>query len=237
MVNNPFRTVILSDFNAKSSLWYNNDITAYQGSKSDDVTSQFGLQQIIKELTHFIGDSSSCINLIFTTQSNLVLESRVHSSLQANYLHHITFAKFSHKIHYPPLYKWEVWHYQKANVDQIRQEICEFPWDNGFANINVNEQVQLFTQTIEDIISNYIPHEIITSDDSNPPWIDEKIKKLILHKNRAFSAYSRDRNNTDLFNKFKSLQAHLKTTIKESKLKYYSCLSDKLFVSKASPKS
>ena len=53
--------------------------------------------------------------------------------------------------------------------------------------------MQLFTQTIINIISN-----------------------------------SRDRNHTDLFNKFQSLQAHLKTTTEESKLKYYSRLSDKL---------
>ena len=84
--------------------------------------------------------------------------------------------------------------------------------DNHFANLSVNEQVQLFTQTIINIIPNYIPHETITCDDSNPLWIDEKIKKLVLHKNRAFSAYSRDRNITDLFNKFQSLQAHLITT-------------------------
>ena len=87
------------------------------------------------------------------------------------------------------------------------------------------------------IISNYIPHETITCDDSNPPWIDEKIKKLLQHKNRAFSAHSRDRNNTDLFNKFQSLQAHLKTTIEKSKLKYYSRLSEKLLDSKTNPKS
>ena len=49
--------------------------------------------------------------------------------------------------------------------------------------------------------------------------------------------YSRDRNNTDLFNKFQSLQVHLKTTIEKSKLKYYSRLSDKLLDSKTSPKS
>ena len=67
MLNNPFLTVIDCDFNVKSSLWYNNDIATYEGSKIDGVTSQFGLQQIIKEPTHCIGDSSSCIDLIFTT--------------------------------------------------------------------------------------------------------------------------------------------------------------------------
>ena len=69
----------------------------------------------------------------------------------------------------------------KANVDEIRQTTSEFPWDSCFINIRVNEQVQLFTQTIQNIISNYIPHETRTCDDRNPPWIDEKIKKSVLH--------------------------------------------------------
>ena len=88
MVKNPFLTVVLSDFNVKTSLWYNNNITTYEGSKIDGVTSQFGLEQIIKEPTHIIGNSSSCIDLIFTNQPNLVMESGVHSSLHSNCHHH-----------------------------------------------------------------------------------------------------------------------------------------------------
>ena len=79
--------------------------------------------------------------------------------------------------------------------------------------------MQLFTQKIQNITSNYIPHETIIYDGSNSPWLDEKIKKLLLHKNCVFSAYSRDRNNIDLFNKFQSFQEHLKATTEESKLK------------------
>ena len=157
------------------------------------------------------------------------MESGVHSFLHANCHHYITFAKFDHKIHYPPSYERKIF-------DQVRQVINEFPWDNRFANINKNEQVQIFTQTIQNIISSYVPHETITCDDSNSPWIDEKIKKLIRNKNRVFSPYSWYRSNTDLFNKFQSLQPHLKTTIEESKLKYYSRLSDKLLDSKTRPK-
>ena len=32
-------------------------------------------------------------------------------------------------------------------------------------------------------MSNYIPHEAITCDDRDPPWINENIKQLILEKN------------------------------------------------------
>ena len=61
VVNIPFLTVFLSGFNN------NNNISTYESSKIDGVTSQFGLQQIIKEPTHFVDNSSSCTDLIFTT--------------------------------------------------------------------------------------------------------------------------------------------------------------------------
>ena len=41
--NNPFVTVVLGDFNAKSNLWYKNDKTTYEGSKIDGIASQYGL--------------------------------------------------------------------------------------------------------------------------------------------------------------------------------------------------
>ena len=95
---------------------------------------------------------------------------------------------------------------KRPNVDQIRQTISGFPRDNRFANINVNKQVQWFTQIIQNIIPNYIPHETITCDDRNPSWIDEKIKILVLHKNCACIARSWDRNITDMnFNLFKHI--------------------------------
>ena len=55
------------------------------------------------------------------------MESGIHSSLHENCNHQITYTKFSLKIYYPPPYEREVWHYQKANVENIRKAISEFP--------------------------------------------------------------------------------------------------------------
>ena len=71
--HNTFLTVALGDFNAKSNLWFKGDKTTYEGSKIHGITSTFGLQQIINEPTHTIGDSSFCIDLIFTSPPNLVM--------------------------------------------------------------------------------------------------------------------------------------------------------------------
>ena len=70
--------VVLGDFNAKSNLRFKGHKTRYEGSKIDGNISIFGLQQIINEPTHIIGDSSSSIDLIFTSQPNLVMDSGVH---------------------------------------------------------------------------------------------------------------------------------------------------------------
>lgn len=56
----------------------------------------------------------------------------------------------------------------------------------------------------------------------------KQIKNVVLQKNSAYNAYSRDQNKTDLFKKLQSSQVHLKNTNEESKQKYYLHLSDKL---------
>ena len=70
------------DLNIKSKSWYINDKTTTQGAKIEFVTSQYGLHQIINELIHVLENSSSCIDLIFTSQPNLVVDSRVHELIR-----------------------------------------------------------------------------------------------------------------------------------------------------------
>ena len=81
---NPNLLVILGDFNSKSSNWYKYNIT-YESWKIDAIMSQFGLKHLIQEPTYILTNSSSNINLIFTSQPNIVMESGVHSSLHQNF--------------------------------------------------------------------------------------------------------------------------------------------------------
>ena len=106
--HNPFPIVALGTFIAKSENWCKHDQTLYEEAKIDALTSQFGLQQIIKEPIHILAESVSCIDLIFGSHQNLLMESGVHSSLHPNCQHQITNAKFNLKIYYPPPYEREI---------------------------------------------------------------------------------------------------------------------------------
>ena len=94
----PLAMLMLNQFNVKLSNCYNHYKTSYEGSNIDAITSQFGVQQLIKEPTNILTDSSSCIDLLFTAQPNLVMESGVHSSLHHQMIH----AKINFKVYYPP---------------------------------------------------------------------------------------------------------------------------------------
>ena len=167
---NPFLMTTIGDFNAKSKNWYSQDKTSFEGKTIESVTSQFGLYQLINEPTHLLENSSSCIDLIFTSQQNLVVGSGVHPSLHPNCHHQIVFAKFNLMISYPPPYSREFWHYREANTDLIRRAISNFNWEKAFCNTSVNKKVSIFNETILNILSNYIPHETLICDDRDPPW-------------------------------------------------------------------
>ena len=79
--SNPFLTTVIGDFNAKSNKWSEGDRSTIEESKIDFLTSHFLLSQTIKETTHILENSSSSIDLIFTAQPDMVLESGIHHPL------------------------------------------------------------------------------------------------------------------------------------------------------------
>ena len=84
-----FWSVITGDFNTRSSSWWPKDIDTTEGSKFSSLTSSNGFPEIINETTHIQTSSSSCIDLIFTHQSNLSVDPGVHASLHPNFNYQI----------------------------------------------------------------------------------------------------------------------------------------------------
>ena len=107
----------------------------------------------------------------------------------------------------------EVWHYRDANIELIRRTISRFNWTRTFSNASVNEKVNIFNSTILNILSNFIPHEILTCDDKDPPWFNKKIKRIIQEKNNTFKVYRNNSSNTASENGLRNLQVHLNSSI------------------------
>ena len=96
--------LIIGGFNAKSCIWSINDTATPEGSHLDSITSLCGMKQLISEPTHILLQSSSSIDLTFTNQPNIAVDSGVESSLHAKCHHQIIYSKLNLTIEYPPPY-------------------------------------------------------------------------------------------------------------------------------------
>ena len=117
IANNPLFVLITGDFN---------DLSTSEGSQVDSLTPSHGLSQIVSCPTRILPNSSSCIDLIFTNQPNLVTESGGCLSLHPKCHHQIVFAKLNLKEEYPPLYERLIWDYKNVDISSINRAIDIF---------------------------------------------------------------------------------------------------------------
>ena len=142
--SNSFLIGVIEDFNFKSSQWYYHNKSSSEDNAVGTITKQYGLQQVIKEPRYILDNSSTCIDLIFTSQPNLIIESGVHPPWHSKRHHKIVCATINLQIHFPPPFSRQVWHYKDANTGLIKGAIEKFNWQRVFLNTSVNEKAIIF---------------------------------------------------------------------------------------------
>ena len=160
---NPFCIIITGDFNYRSTQWWQNDSENNEGRLFEPITADLGLHQLISEPTHLMGDSKSCIDLIFTDQPNLVVDTGVHPSLHEQCHHQIVYGKLSVSNIVPSPYSRRIWYYNKANFVNIIKSIEMFRWHEQLGKITCpNAQVKLLNEVLLNMYSNFIPNQVKT---------------------------------------------------------------------------
>ena len=81
----------------------------------------------------------------------------------------------------------------------------------------------ILNNTINNVLSNFIPHETITCDDKKPPRFNKNIINLIKNKNIFYDSHAANGNSIDKKEAIKALQNNLTC----AKSEYYSKLSMK----------
>ena len=89
----------------KTPLWWSGDKSNSEGLDLYELSSCYNLHELINTPTYILHDSESCIDLLFTSQHNVLSETGVHVSLFPRCHHQIIFAKVSLIGFYPPPYE------------------------------------------------------------------------------------------------------------------------------------
>ena len=111
-----------------------------EGIRLDSLVSTYKFHQLISEPTHILRNSLSCIELIFSDEPSLVVDSGVHHTLHENCHHQITYCKLNLKFVHPPPFERLVWDFKKAHVNIITTAINQVDWNFLFSGKNVHQQ-------------------------------------------------------------------------------------------------
>ena len=105
-INNlhPTCSVVLGDFNAKCSKWCAPDKNNTSGIELDNITTTSGYNQMIDKPTHFINESSSRIDLIFSSNVNLTKNCGIEQSPYKTCHHNIIYRTLNFNIPLPSLF-------------------------------------------------------------------------------------------------------------------------------------
>ena len=123
MISHPACSVITGDFNARSPQWWALDKENKGGREISFVTSSAGYSQLIDQPTHITKESSSCIDLIFTSHPSFISTSRVELSPYEKFHHNLIYGKINFNVPLPPPYIREVWDYKNAKAENIQQSV------------------------------------------------------------------------------------------------------------------
>ena len=225
---NPYISFFLGDFNARNSNWWSEDIDNSQGLDIDELSSYYILTQLIKDPTHILPYSKSCIDLIFTSQPNLVTDSGVHSSLSPACHHQIVFTKFDLDIFYPPPYERLVWDYSKGNNDLIKRSVCGVNWKKVFNDCDQDDKVNILNELILNIIENFVPNKIVKCNDKDPIWMTKKIKQVCKEKAKAYKKFVRNGRSLNHYDSLQQLSVQTSNIVNEAKINYLSRMSMQL---------
>ena len=104
----------------------------------------------------------------------------------------------------------------------ISKVIEWFVLNKKFSDKSFNEGAFILTNTILSIMSNFIPKEVVTVHDRDPPWINNKIKSLLKNKTEYFENCIKP-NNPESIAYFEQIQNALQKKKKNQSFKYKYC--------------
>ena len=221
-INNelPICSVITGDLNVKCSEWCKKSITNLVDREIDTLTSSSRYIQIINKSNHTVNNSSSCTDIIFRNNLNLILNYGVDLSLFGKCHHNIIFGKINIQIPLLQSYIHKVWDYSRANAENIQKAVQNFDWEKALENLFVDRKVNLLNETILTISRNYIPNKKIKFNYCKPPSMNENIKRCLKERFKLTKNFSKKGQKREDKEKFEAKASYYMEQIMKAKNNY-----------------
>ena len=188
---NPTGLFVTGDFNTGNiylppSDNRNSGVTAFD-HRLKDATDTLDLTQLIVSPSRITEEVQNLRDLIFVSSTVEISDSGILSSF-STLDHFPVYVKFALQTtrNYDVRYK-EIWDYNSLDSNRLTNILMATDWTR-ILNLNLNDAVQQFTETLRDAARQSIPIKQVRIRQNDKPWITSELKKEIRKRNRLFKA-------------------------------------------------
>ena len=184
-------------------------ITTYR--KVLDICQHYNLTQLISESTHFTENSSSIIDLFFTSREDSVLP-----ILDLNIRYHCPiYCVLNLNKHKCTTFTRHIWLYDRGDYASFANELSDTNW-NLLKNNYINTYANNITEHIIKVLEKIIPNKVIKVRQSDPNWLTNSIEKMMRNRKRLYDIYKRTKTVTD-FENYKHYRNQVTNAVRKSK--------------------
>lgn len=180
--------------------------------------SCFGFTQIIDEPTRVTGTSSTLIDPIFVSTSNIVINAGVVNADEISD-HKLTFCELSFKVEkFKP--KFITFRdYKNFDYHNFYNDLIETPWNNVLYEHNIEKKISLFELLIKNLFNIHAPIRTVRVSKPKSPWLTDTITIMRKERDRALRKYKISKSEDD-FRSYKTLRNLTLSSIRREKKAY-----------------
>ena len=175
--------VMTGDFNCHHREWLSSKSpTDAEGRAAYEFCCTHDLSQIVDGPTH---QSGNRLELIITDAPNMISTTAIDHNIGTSD-HYLVQAllEASPLSETPP--PRQVWLYNKADWDGLRNKLAAAPWNTCLNKDNPEEACSKITNTITDAMHQFIPQKSTSSFVDYPAWWNESCDKALKMKDKAW---------------------------------------------------
>ena len=181
--NNPHRFFILGDLN--SDVMKNPPPHRHL----TNIINQYHLHQLVNEYTRIKDGSSSCIDLILTSSTDLVTRVSVLPPIRSD--HMVPLLELKSNTRAQPFYKKTILNYSKLRTETFKDKLAEVDLLNIVQNFPVNDSALLFTENFMNIARSCMPIKVVKIRENSPKWLNNYLLILREQKNHIHQVAKR----------------------------------------------
>ena len=186
--------VFLGDMNARNELFWNQDLTNTEGRALYSSFNALGFVQMIHEPTRIVGNTRSCIDLIFANNPFTFSEVGTHDKIAEICDHHPIYAILNYSIQKPKSFKRWVWNFKNGDFDKFRQLLLNAPWHSCYVMNNVDDTVRNWMELFTVCAEACIPHYEATIRPGDKDFMNSNIRKNMTLRDRLRKQYKQSGN-------------------------------------------